>query len=130
MMPRLAVNRTENPLTSMTRNRDLTPGEKRLERLTLKECYELLLAADTGAISKGEKVRLGAEAEKVGSLLTQRIRERYVGLVRLVEELQEGEERRAILLSLETFRDVAGRLGEENLKGLPVPRLRGEAVLE
>jgi len=114
----------------MTRNRDLTPGEKRLERLTLKECYELLLAADTGAISKAEKVRLGAEAEKVGSLLTQRIRERYVGLVRLVEELQEGEERRAILLSLETFRDVAGRLGEENLKGLPVPRLRGEAVLE
>ena len=88
-----------------------------------------MVQLDIKALSKEEQGRLGAEAETVRSLLTERIRERYVGVMRLSEELQDGEERRAILVSLETFRDVAGRLGDENLKGLPVPQLPGKTVL-
>lgn len=78
---------------------------------------------------KQEKKDLGVGVTEVimggflwGKPLVKRgMNERYAHLLKLSSRFPDGEVKNEILESLAVFKDVAGKLGDESLKDLPIP---------
>ena len=49
------------------------------------------------------------------------MKERYTHLLKLSSRFPDGEVKKEVLESLAVFREVAGKLGDEKLEGLPTP---------
>lgn len=99
-----------------------------LRRLLLK--YNPRLSEEE--LVKQEKKELGVrltEVVTVGFLWEKPIARRemklrYTHMMKLSSRLPEGEVKKEVLESLAVFRQVASKLGDERLRGLPVPESR------
>ena len=78
---------------------------------------------------KQEKKELGLSATEIVTagflwekpLIKRGMKERYTHLLKLSSRFPDGEVKKEILESLAIFREVAGKLGDEKLEGLPIP---------
>ena len=101
------------------------------DRLTLLR--KLLVKHNPGLeeeeLVKQEKKELGLSATEIVTagflwekpLIKRGMKERYTHLLKLSSRFPDGEVKKEILESLAIFREVAGKLGDEKLEGLPIP---------
>jgi DNA-binding MarR family transcriptional regulator len=101
------------------------------DRLTLLR--KLLVKHNPGIkeeeLVKQEKKELGLSATEIVTagflwekpLMKRGMKERYTHLLKLSSRFPDGEVKKEILESLAIFREVAGKLGDEKLEGLPIP---------
>ena len=101
------------------------------DRLTLLR--KLLVKHNPGLeeeeLVKQEKKELGLSATEIVTagflwgkpLMKRGMKERYNHLLKLSSRFPDGEVKKEILESLAVFREIAGKIGDEKLEGLPTP---------
>jgi hypothetical protein len=101
------------------------------DRLTLLR--KLLVKHNPGLdeeeLVKQEKKEIGLSATEIVTagflwekpLMKRGMKERCTHLLKLSSRFPDGEAKEEILESLAIFREVAGKLGDEKLEGLPIP---------